>query len=73
MPKRNDDSQRHKRKAGPPPLYRCAKCGERQALTAFPYGINRWCRRCLFGPKPRVRFVQGGAPGMGKKHGKRRR
>jgi hypothetical protein len=55
----------------PAPRYTCRKCGDELKLTAFPRGLRQPCRRCLFGPPPRVRFVGGGAPGMGKRHGKR--
>jgi hypothetical protein len=54
------------------PQYECRRCGVRQKLDRFPRGLRRPCHDCLFGPRPRLRFVQGGAPGMGKKHGKRR-
>jgi len=51
----------------------CPSCGEeRSILFGFPRGPEQPCRRCLFGPRPRARFVQGGAPGMGRLHGKRR-
>jgi hypothetical protein len=52
----------------------CKSCGqERPTYTAFPRGVRKPCRVCLYGPPPRARFVSGGAPGMGKRHGKRRR
>lgn len=53
-------------------LVTCSKCGKAKPRRQYPYGMGRWCRACLFGPKPRVRIVRGGAPGLGRRNGKRR-
>jgi len=53
--------------------HQCAKCGERKPRHRFPHGPEHWCGSCLSGPKPRIRIVQGGAPGMGRRNGQRRK